>query len=193
MEKITNVLSKLFEWTLLLYLLISFSIFAPYYSYKFIKDHSFIEYLFLGEIAPIIKALGWPYFLYKDYEEKKIWKEINKLNGSLYFYYKAQNALLKLDFENYKKYLTECLHYAHQIHTKVIKQRYPKLAEMIKNFYIPAIEKYYSSISCERIDKEKIRKADLKFIKFINFYKEFIRKTNATEILKEKLSFNDSL
>ncbi len=47
---------------------------TPYFNYQFIKSNSFISWLFLGEIAPTIKAALWPYYLYmsaSDGLEKK--------------------------------------------------------------------------------------------------------------------------
>lgn len=39
-------------------------VFAPYYSYEYIKEHGFMAWLLFGEIVACWKALVWPYYVF---------------------------------------------------------------------------------------------------------------------------------
>jgi hypothetical protein len=48
--------------------MISTFIAAPYFNWRFVQDHGFLDWILWGEIKPTAKALIWPYFAFQHLE-----------------------------------------------------------------------------------------------------------------------------
>ena len=64
----------------MVYCAIAILIFAPYYNYKFAQKYSFGAWFFGGEITSTLRAVAWPYFLWKDHAY-----EIQRKEAKAYF------------------------------------------------------------------------------------------------------------
>lgn len=67
-------------WTL--YLVVSMTIFTPYYNWQYAKENGFVSWFLLGEIVPTMKAMAWPYFVFFQKSDKVEWTKEEKENLS---------------------------------------------------------------------------------------------------------------
>lgn len=65
-----TLIIQIIKWLAIAYFAAAALIFAPYYNWKYSKDNSFTEWLFLGEIIPTLKAIAWPVYLFDEAKSK---------------------------------------------------------------------------------------------------------------------------
>lgn len=116
----TSVLTVVF----CIYFAIAGFIFTPYYNWQYAKDHGFVNWIFLGEVVPTLKAMVWPYFLAvninnrtednkkirESNNESKPWPDITESEKERigHIWIKAKSELLtKEDLVEYKNVMIE--------------------------------------------------------------------------------------
>ena len=57
-----KILLKILNIVIMIYFMVAFLIFTPYYNWTYAKEHGFVEWIFFGEVVATSKAITWPYF-----------------------------------------------------------------------------------------------------------------------------------
>jgi len=65
-----SILGSILSIAISIYIMAA-SICGLWFNYDYAKKHGFVEWFFFGEVVATAKAIVWPYYVYKGYNQKK--------------------------------------------------------------------------------------------------------------------------
>ena len=151
-------LSGILSLLVYLYFMIAFFIAVPYFNYQYARQHGFINWLFLGEVAPTAQSLIWPYYLLTS-KPSLSWTEAEKAN--LRHFHNSDNAargiiqlskfsngtnLSPAEISEYLSLSRSALREAKLVNPKVLAKAHPDLPYHYQNEYIASFEIYHRAI-----------------------------------------------
>src|SRR5262249_26124376 len=144
---------------------VSIGLAAVYYNWEYARSHSFLQWVFLGEIAPSAKALVWPYFALRndtstetasdselkqaalkpqqisEIEAKKLVRAINYSQQATYLLNSAPHENLS-DYPNLQEilaYRRKAIEVGKSVNEDVLNSIYPELGDKFKSEFVEAI------------------------------------------------------
>ena len=159
MNKNENIFSQILVFFFGAYIWIGGIIFIPYFNYQYAKDHGFVNWIFLGQIVPTLKAAVWPYFVY-DHFNKEEWTD-EQLESIVYMR-QSMDAVFKVarlgeflaeddyslkTFNKINGFIRDAKTPADNVDPEVLKRLNPELAEQWETKYIEGLSLFERSIT----------------------------------------------
>ncbi len=157
-RSLLNVLLSVYMWSVF--------VAVPYFSWQYAREHGFLQWLMLGELQPVAKALIWPYYAFAEkkssagvvrpssgdqVDEMMIENFINALNASQQAMFILNRAPVDLplervpDVEKAVNYRKQALSYADTVDESVLNRLYPELGTHFKGEFRVAMQRFISS------------------------------------------------
>lgn len=135
------------------------------FNYDYAKNHSFSEWILLGEIVPSLQAVVWPYYIFAKVETPKENKKLANFSKSIDFIVESRKETNKITdpaifFSDSKEvavidnYKAKALKYANKVDFNELKRENERLANAYQNLFIKGLEIYFEGR--KNHDKDKI-------------------------------------